>query len=85
MNVYSHERELILTYPSFETALLKVSIKAFSSNQRQPISNMVYKLFKHIKEPAKIIYGVKLSTSKYFPNNQIIRSERGLQTRRRQQ
>lgn len=58
------EREASLTYSDFETVLLKIAIKAFSSPDKQPVSSMVYKLFKHIKEPAIIVYGVKLSLSK---------------------
>ena len=58
------EKDKFVTYEDFEEILKAIAFKSFITNQNQNKIEALMKLINFIKEPAKIVYSVKLTSCK---------------------
>jgi hypothetical protein len=58
----TEESNKYVSYTTFEEILMVVALKSFLNNKKTTEMEAISKFLFHIKEPAKIVYFVRLST-----------------------
>jgi hypothetical protein len=59
-------RDECISFEEFENIMTQIAFRAFGGDPKCTIQTMISQLYKHIKDPALLSYGVKITLRKWL-------------------